>query len=100
MRFKVCCGTGLSVTGCGKIRKKCVGLKVVGDIVQQGAEYVTIDSEAMAAKYSLFDVVFPIIGNDHHIDPKSIAFRLCEEQLQLEDVEMSDFYNHNDRYFE
>jgi len=58
---------------------------------------LVLADEESAAKFSMFDIEIPIIGNDVFVDPKSIAATLCDEQLAAAEVSWSDFCSHNER---
>ena len=56
-----------------------------------------LKTEEETAKYTLQDVFIPIMGNEVFLDPKSIAAHIYEKLLFEEEIDMSDFSNHNER---
>ena len=71
---------------------------MVGDYVMKDGSLYLIEDESELSKYTLFDVIIPIIGSETVFNPKSIAHEAYKVLLEKEKLSLADFDNHCDRF--
>lgn len=61
-----------------------------------GDEPFLLKTEEETKKYSIFDVVVPIIGKESFLDPSSSSAKVYAQIMFAEGTHLSDFSDHND----